>query len=81
MPEENSILLIKDYGHIKIKLKKLLDDRGMTRNYLARAINSRFEVVDKWYQNCVDKIDADILARMCYVLKCGVDDIIEYVEK
>ena len=37
-----------------------------------------FEVVDKWYKGDVEKLDLDVLARFCYVLECGIDDIIEY---
>lgn len=79
--DHTSIMLIKDYGQININLKKLMDERNITRNFLARAINTRFEVIDKWYHNRVEKIDADILARICFVLKCNVSDIIEYTEK
>ena len=50
----------------------------MTRNALARAINTRFEVVDKWYNDQVEKIDADVLARICFVLHCPVEAILEY---
>jgi len=39
-----------------------MDKRNITRNYLARSIHTRFEVIDKWYVNDVEKIDADILA-------------------
>ena len=78
MLKNEFIIQIKDYGKINIKLKEILDGRGMTRNYLARAINTRFEVIDKWYNGNVEKIDADILARICFVLKCKVGDIIEH---
>lgn len=37
---------------------------------LAKAINARFEVIDRWYDGHVEKIDADILARICFVLEC-----------
>ena len=47
---------------------------------LARAINARFEVIDKWYNGHVEKIDADILARICFVLECTPGDIIRYTE-
>ena len=80
MAKDDSIVLIKDYGKINLKLKDILASRNITRNYLARAIHTRFEVIDKWYENNVEKIDADILARICYVLKCQVSDIVEYNE-
>ncbi|MBQ8523831.1 MAG: helix-turn-helix transcriptional regulator [Clostridia bacterium] len=55
-----------------------MDRRGITRNALAKAVNSRFEVIDKWYNNKVETLDLDILARICCVLECSAQDIIEY---
>ncbi|MCI8293832.1 MAG: helix-turn-helix transcriptional regulator [Hespellia sp.] len=55
-----------------------MNQKQITRNALARAINTRFEVVDKWYNGHVEKIDADILARICFVLDCEPGDIIRY---
>lgn len=78
MPRNESILMVKNYGRINLKLKEIIESKKITRNYLARAINTRFEVIDKWYENDVEKIDADILARLCFVLECQVSDIIEY---
>ena len=75
---DNKIVSIKDYGKIKITLKKVMDKRNISRNALARAINARFEVIDKWYNGNVEKIDADVLARICYVLECKAEDIIRY---
>lgn len=72
------IFTLNQYGHIEIKLKDIMDAKGISRNALARAINTRFEVIDKWYEGRVEKIDADILARICYVLECSPADIIIY---
>ena len=69
---------MNQYGRIQINLKKHMDRQQITRNALARAVNTRFEVVDKWYHGHVEKIDADILARICFVLNCTPGDIIEY---
>ena len=69
---------LNQYGHIELNLKEVMDKKGISRNALARAINARFEVIDKWYQGHVEKIDADVLARICYVLDCSPADIIIY---
>lgn len=76
----NELYTLKDYGHIKICINDLMDKKNMTRNALARAINARFEVIDKWYNGSVEKIDSDVLARICYVLDCQPGDIIK-IEK
>lgn len=75
---EKELFTMKNYGHVEIQLKKYMDQKQMTRNALARAINTRFEVIDKWYNGHVEKIDADILARICYILDCKPGDIIKY---
>ena len=38
-----------------------MDSGNITRNALAKAINTRFEVIDKWYNGYIEKIDADSL--------------------
>lgn len=75
------VYTINQYGSIGINIRKQMDDKKITRNALARAIHARFEVIDKWYRGHVEKIDADILARICYVLECTPGDIISYSQK
>ena len=75
----NRIVSIADYGHIEFTLKSYMDERKITRNALARAINARFEVVNKWYHGDVEKIDADVLSRICFALECTPEDILRYV--
>lgn len=77
---QNVIFSMKEYGHIEIHLKEIMEERGVTRNALARATNTRFEVINKWYQGHVEKIDADVLARICYILDCEPGDLIIYTE-
>lgn len=75
---ENSVLRIKEYGNIEITLRQRMEERGLSRNKMARLLNVRYEVVDKWYKGTVERIDADVLARMCYVLHCLPGDLIRY---
>ena len=79
--ESKSVITINEYGRINIRLRELVDSRHITRNYLAKASNTRFEVINKWYQNQVEKMDLDILARICYVLDCTPADLIEYAPR
>ncbi len=73
------IYTINQYGKIQIHIKEYMDAKGITRNALAKAVHTRFQVIDRWYKGSVEKIDADILARICYVLECTPGDIICYV--
>ena len=75
---KNEVFTIKKYGTISIEIKEMMEKNGLSRNALARACNTRFEVINKWCSGNVEKIDADVLARVCFVLGCTPADIIKY---
>lgn len=78
MEELRSVVNISSYGNVSIRLKELIDERGITRYRLAKLADTRFEVVEKWCSGTVERIDADVLARFCYILNCDICDIIQY---
>lgn len=75
-----SVHATKEYGKLRFHLSERMVEQGLNRNQIAQAIESRFEVVDKWCSDGPERIDADVLARLCYVLECGVGDLITYEE-
>lgn len=80
MSDIKPIATVCDYGKIKIRLKDIMDRKQISRNQLAKTTNTRFEVINKWYNGSVERMDSDVLARLCYSLDCSVEDIIEYVK-
>lgn len=78
MEELRSVINISSYGKVTIHLKELMEARGITRYRLAKLADTRFEVVEKWCSGTVERIDADVLARFCYILNCSIEDIIRY---
>ena len=78
MKEINPVITIVEYGKMHINLKNIMEEKGVTRNHLASVSGTRFEVINKWYNNEVERMDLDILARICYVLDCKPEDIISY---
>ena len=73
------VLMRANYGRVELRLGEIIDERGISRNQLAKMIDARFEVVSKWYKGEVEKMDLDILARLCYALDCKAEDIVQYV--
>ena len=74
----NGIFYTKEYGSIKLHLAEIMQARGVKRNQLAKQIGSRFEVIDNWCKGDIDRLDLDVLARICCVLGCNVSDLLEY---
>lgn len=73
---DKSVLAQREYGRVRLQLQSIMDEREISRNALARAVNTRFEVIDKWYAGRVEKLDLDVLARICYVLECDIADVL-----
>ena len=42
---KKEIFTMNQYGSVKINIKKYMDSENITRNALAKAINTRFEVI------------------------------------
>ncbi|MBQ8209288.1 MAG: helix-turn-helix transcriptional regulator [Clostridia bacterium] len=78
MSEIKPVVTFCEYGKVKINLRSIIDAKGITKNKLAKMTGTRFEVVSKWCSGDIERIDADVLARFCYVLDCDVCDIIKY---
>lgn len=78
MDNANSIFEIKDYGKISFHVKEVMDAQNMTRSKLSNLANVRFEVADKWYSGNIERMDIDVLTRICYVLNCNITDLMSY---
>ena len=54
MNNSKSVITINDYGTISVHLKELMDNKNITRNYLAKATNTRFEVLPESVKLIID---------------------------
>lgn len=81
MDKYNGLLILRNYGHVEVKLAALLKEHGITRNRLKELTGTKYEVIDRYYKaDNVARVDLDFLARVCCVLGCRVEDILEYRE-
>lgn len=69
----------QEYGTVKVKLSKVLDERGITRNRLRTLTGIKYEVIDRYYKaKNIEMADLDFLAKVCFVLDCKIEDLLEY---
>lgn len=79
MSRYNSVLVLKDYGRIEVKLSQVMDAMDITRNKLSTLTGVKYEVVDRYYKaRNVEMVDLDFMAKACYVLDCDISDLLEY---
>jgi len=73
-----SVFISINYGKVVFSFDKIMDKKQITRNKLANSAGIRFEVADRFYKGNIERMDMDVLARICFVLDCDVGDVIKY---
>lgn len=82
MAEQNGLVKkeVMGYGRVKVKLSRVMDEQGITRNRLKELIDGNYNVITRYYKGeDVQMVDLDFLARVCCVLHCEIADLLEYV--
>ena len=68
-----------DYGEIRIQLKEILEERDISLNQLSFRAEMQRTQLRNYRDNKIQRLDIDILKRLCYVLDCDLHDLIEYI--
>lgn len=68
-------------GTIHIKLGKLLEEKKLSKNKFAQRAEMERTQLNRYINNDVALLSVDVLARMCSVLDCKIEDILEYTEE
>jgi len=66
---------------IKIHLSRILGERRITQSELAIKTGIRPPVINEMYHELVERVNLDYLSRICEVLGCRVEEILEYIPK
>ena len=70
-----------DYGEIRIHLKEILEERNISLNQLSFRAEMQRTQLRNYRDNKIQRLDIDILKRLCYVLECDLHDLVEYIPK
>ena len=68
-----------DCGKIRIRLKDILEQRNISLNQLSFRAEMQRTQLRNYRDNKIQRLDIDILRRLCYVLECDLTDLIEYI--
>lgn len=66
-------------GEIRIHLAELMQEKNISMNQLSFRTEMQRTQLRNYRDNKVQRLDIDILKRLCYVLECDLHDLIEYV--
>lgn len=66
-------------GDIIIHLDDILKRRNISLNQLSFRAEMQRSQIRKYRDNKIQRLDIDILLRLCYVLDCDLDELLEYI--
>lgn len=67
-----------EWGRLDIVLGEYLEKNGISKNYIAERANLQHTQLIAYCRNEVQRPDINVLARICYVLKCDINDLLRY---
>lgn len=76
---DKQVFEFKEYGTIKIKLDNIMKDKNISTYELSSKANIRFQTIQNLRQETSSRIDLEVLAKLCYVLDCTPNSLIEYI--
>lgn len=72
------IFILRNYGKVKIDIKSIMKKKNITRNKLSALTGATYNVINRYYNSDISRVDLDVLARICYVLECNISDVLKY---
>lgn len=71
---------MSEYGYVRVKFAEYLDKRGIKRNRIQTLTKIKYDVIDRYYKaDGIVMVDLDFLAKVCFVLDCKIEDLLEFV--
>ena len=71
--------MMNEYGYIKIKLDELIKKKGISKNKLSHKAEMQRTQINNYCKNKITRLDTDVLARICSVLDCKIEERLEFV--
>lgn len=70
---------MEDFGQVVFKIDQVLEEKKISKNKLEKEARLQRTQLNSYCNNKVRRIDLQTLAKICHVLDCGIEDIMEYV--
>ncbi|MCI8639264.1 MAG: helix-turn-helix transcriptional regulator [Coprococcus sp.] len=68
-----------EFGIIKLHLKELMEEQNISLSKLSYRAEMQRTQLKHYYDGSIQRLDMSVLSRLCYALKCDLNDLLEYI--
>jgi len=78
MRKVDSIISYIDYGKIVYNIKPLVEKNKLTKSQIVKKTGLNHQIVQRYMSGNVERFDKEVMAKLCYILDCKLEDIMYY---
>lgn len=67
--------------YIHIRINELLEERGISKNRICKDLDIPRANFNRYCRDEFQRIDANLILKLCKYLNCGIADLLEIKEK
>ncbi len=67
--------------YLHMRLPELLEEKGVSRTRLCRDLDLQRTNVNRYYRDNFQRVDANLIIKLCEYLNCDIADLLEIREK
>lgn len=71
--------MAEDYGTLNIHLSELMERAGFNKYNLSHKASMNWKQIDNYCNNSITRLDTFVLCKLCRVLDCEIQDLLEYI--
>ena len=57
----------------------MIQKRGISKNQLSQRAEMQRTQINRYCKNEITRLDTDVLARLCTVLDCKIEELLEFI--
>ena len=71
----------RNMKYLHMRLPELLEEKGISRTRLCKDLDLQRTNVNRYYRDDFQRIDANLILKLCEYLNCDISDLLEIREE
>ena len=68
---------IENYDKYCVDIETIRKEKNISKNSLCKMTNITFNVIQRYCRSEIQRVDLDVISRICKALDCEISDIIK----